>query len=145
MEPRLSFTLPFHHEHSSFLSNLLAFGRKKRRASTTSWGSLSTGQGYEAFLVIHPKYGDPYVVSILEDLSFSKSWRGFYFHCSLSVCVCVCVSDVFLWIKFQLNGWTDLDAVFAKWLLIAMAQILLKLVTFGQRSRSQWRNTHFSS
>ena len=29
-----------------------------------------------------------------------------------------------------------------KWLLTALAQTLLKLVTLGQRSRSQWRNTY---
>ena len=64
------------------------------------------------------------------------------------VCVCVCVSVCLfvytcvrfcLWTKFQSNGCT----VFAKGLLTALAQTLLKLVTLGQRSRSQWRNTHF--
>ena len=68
---------------------------------------------------------------------------------SVCVCVCVCVcvytSDVFLLIKCQPNGWNDLDVVFAKWLLTALAQTLLKLVTLGQRSRSQWRNTITSS
>ena len=60
------------------------------------------------------------------------------------VCVCLCLSvRHFLWTKFQPNGCIDLDAVFAKWLLTAMAQTLLNLVTLGQRSRSQWRNTHF--
>ena len=39
----------------------------------------------------------------------------------LCVCVCVCFR-LCLWTKFQPNGWTDLDAVFAKWLLIALAQ-----------------------
>ena len=72
--------------------------------------------------------------------------EGLYFHCSLSVCVCVCLCvQFFLWTKFQPNGCTDLDAVFAKWLLTAMARTLLNLVTLGQRSRSQWRNTLFSS
>ena len=62
----------------------------------------------------------------------------------VSVCVCVCVSvRTFLWTKFQPNGCTDLDAVFAKWLLPLLAQTLLNLVTLGQRSRSQWRNSHF--
>ena len=77
--------------------------------------------------------------------------EGLYFHCSLSVCLCVyvCVSVClcvrkFLWTKFEPNGCTDLNAVFAKWLFNALAQSLLKLVTLGQRSRSQWRNTHFS-
>ena len=70
----------------------------------------------------------------------TKSWRGYIF---TAVCLSVCVSDVFLLTKFQPNGWTDLDAVFAKWLLTALAQSLLKLVTMGQRSRSQWRNIHY--
>ena len=72
--------------------------------------------------------------------------EGLYFHCSLSVCLCVCVcvcDRICLWTKFQPNRWTDLDAVFAKWLLTALAQTLLNLVTLGQRSRSQWRNTNF--
>ena len=66
--------------------------------------------------------------------------EGLYFHCSLSVCLYVCVSVCpdFLWTKFQPNGCTDLDAIFAKLLLIALAQTLLKLMTFGQRSRSRW-------
>ena len=41
---------------------------------------------------------------------------------SVSVCVCVSVN------KIQA---TDLDAVFAKWLLIALARTLLKLMTLG--------------
>ena len=65
----------------------------------------------------------------------------------VSVCVSVCLSVCpaeFLWTKFKPNGCTDLDAIFAKWLLIALAQTLLKLVTLDQRSRSQWRNHFFS-
>ena len=58
----------------------------------------------------------------------------------LSVCLCVWLC---LWTKFEPIGWTDLDVVFAKWLLTALAWSLLKLGTLGQRSRSQWRNTHF--
>ena len=42
----------------------------------------------------------------------------------VSVCLCVCVR-LLLWTKFQPNGWTDLDAVFAKWLLTALARTLL--------------------
>ena len=64
----------------------------------------------------------------------------------LGVCVCVCVCLCvrhFLWTKLQPNGCTDLDAVFVKWLLLALAQTLLNLVTLSQWSRSQWRNTHF--
>ena len=60
------------------------------------------------------------------------------------VSVCLCVRH-FLWTKFQPNGCIDLDAVFAKWLLTALAQILLNSVTLGQRSRLQWRNIRFSS
>ena len=43
------------------------------------------------------------------------------------VCVCLCVFvclSVCHWTKFQQNEWTDLDAVFAKWLLTALAQTL---------------------
>ena len=70
--------------------------------------------------------------------------EGLYFYFSLSVCLCVCVCvcvsvcPEFLWTKFQPNGCTDLDAFFAKWLLITLAQTLLNLVTLGQRSRSLW-------
>ena len=71
--------------------------------------------------------------------------RGYIFTAvCLCVCLSVCVSTVFLWTIFQPNGCTDLDAVFAKWLLTALARTLLKLVTLGQRSRSRWRNSHFS-
>ena len=81
-------------------------------------------------------------------LHLHKIVEGLYFHCSLSVCrsvclsVCLCVR-LCLWTKFQPNKWTYLDAVFAKWLLTAMTRTLLKFVTLDQRSRSQWRNTHF--
>ena len=60
----------------------------------------------------------------------TKSWRSYIF---TSVCLCVCVSNVFLWTKFQPNGWTDLDAVIVKRLLSTLAQTLLKLVTLGHR------------
>ena len=59
----------------------------------------------------------------------------------LSVCLSVCPAE-FLWTKFQLNGCKDLDAVFAKWLLITLAGTLLKLVTLGQRSRSLWQKMY---
>ena len=69
--------------------------------------------------------------------------EGLYFHSSLSVCLSVCVSG---WIlvnqKFQPNGWTDLNAIFAKWLLKTLAQTLLELVTLGQRSRSLWQKMY---
>ena len=71
----------------------------------------------------------------------TKSWRGYIF---TAVCLSVCMSvRLCLWTKFQPNKWADLDAVFAKRLLTLLAQTLLKLVTLGQRSRSQWRNIHF--
>ena len=99
-------------------------------------------------------------VKFISLLHLHEIVEGLYFHFSLSVCLCVCVSVClcvcvcvcvsvclcvrhFLWTKFQLNGCTDLDAVFTKWLLTALAQTLLNLVTLGQRSRSQWRDTHF--
>ena len=55
------------------------------------------------------------------------------------VCVCVCESVCLtLFVnKFQLNGCTDSDEVFTKWLLTALSRTLLKVLTFGQRSRSQ--------
>ena len=61
------------------------------------------------------------------------TWRGYIFS---PVCLCVCLSVClsvcpdFLWTKFQPNGWTNLDAVFAKLLLTALAQTLLKLAVF---------------
>ena len=58
----------------------------------------------------------------------------------LSVCLCV---RLCLWRKFQPNGCTDLNAVFAKRLHSTLARTLLKLVTLGQRWRSKWRNTPF--
>ena len=79
----------------------------------------------------------------------TKSWRGYIF---TAVCLCVCRSVClsvclsvrhFLWTKFQPNGYTDLDAVFGKWLIISLARTQLKMVTFDQRSRSQWLNNHF--
>ena len=75
----------------------------------------------------------------------TKSWRGYIFTAvCLCVCLCVCVSvQKFLWTKFQPNRCTDLDAVFAKRLLSTLTETLLKLVNLGQRSRSQWRNSHF--
>ena len=60
------------------------------------------------------------------------------------VCVCLSVCPALLVNKFQPNGWTDLDAIFAKWLLPALTWTLLNLVTLhSQRSRSRWCNTQF--
>ena len=62
--------------------------------------------------------------------------------CPVWIKGCVCVR-LCLWTKFMPNQSIDLDAVFAKWLLTILARILLNLLTLGQRSRSQWRNTLF--
>ena len=101
------------------------------------------------FMVLYPQK----VCVIISTLSFysytfTKSRRGYIFTavCLSVLCVCVCVClYVCQWTKFQLNGCTDLDMVFAERLLIALAQILLKLVTLGKsrRSRWRWRNIHF--
>ena len=86
--------------------------------------------------------------TFLHFYTYTKSWRGYIF---TAVCLCVCLSvclsvcPALLVNKFQPNGWTGLDTVFAKWLLTALVWTLLKLVTLGQRLRSQWRNMHFSS
>ena len=66
----------------------------------------------------------------------TKSWRGYIFT-SVCLCVCVCVSVClcvrhFLWTKFQPNGCTDFDAVFAKWLLSTLARTQLKLLNWGK-------------
>ena len=70
-------------------------------------------------------------------LHLHKIVEGLYFHCSLSVCVCVyvcvCVRLCLWTAEFQPNG----RGFYAKWLLTTLAQTLLKLVTLGQRSRSQ--------
>ena len=55
---------------------------------------------------------------------------------------CVCES-VWQWTKFQPNGYTDLDTDFANLLLNTLTQTLLKFVTLGLRSRSQWHYIHF--
>ena len=63
--------------------------------------------------------------------------RGYIFTAvclCVRLCVCVCMSTVSC---EQNSSHTDLDAVFAKLLLTALAQTLLKLVTLSQRSRSR--------
>ena len=69
----------------------------------------------------------------------TKSWRGYIF---TAVCLCerlsIYVCDrLCLWTKFQPNGCTDLDAIFAKRLFTPLAQTLWKLVTLvkGQDHR----------
>ena len=73
--------------------------------------------------------------------------EGLYYHFSLSECVCVCLSVCLLFSCEQNSSRTDepIWTVFTKWLLIALAEALLQLVTLGQRSRSQWRYILFSS
>ena len=62
-----------------------------------------------------------------------------YFHCSLSVClpvclcVCVCVCPAMHVNKIQAERMNR----FGRGLLTTLTQSLLKLVTIGQRSRSQ--------
>ena len=46
----------------------------------------------------------------------------------VSVCVCVCVLSVCQWTTFQPNKCINLDTVFAKWLLTALARTLSKFV-----------------
>ena len=54
--------------------------------------------------------------------TFMKSWRGYiFFAVCMCVCTCVCVCQ---WTKFQRTECTDLEAVFAKWLLTALARTL---------------------
>ena len=76
---------------------------------------------------------------LFSNYTSTKSWRGYIFTAvCLYVCLCVSVCPIpCLSTKFQPNKSTDLNAIFAKWLLLALAQTLLKLVTLGQRSRSQ--------
>ena len=54
----------------------------------------------------------------------------------ICLCVCLCVMSS-CEKKFQPNGCTDLNAVFDKWLLTALARTILNLVYLGQRSRAQ--------
>ena len=59
------------------------------------------------------------------EYTFMKSWRGYIFAAvCLCVCLYVCLVRLCLWIKFQPNRWTDLDAVFTKWLLTTLAWTL---------------------
>ena len=94
------------------------------------------------FLYLHVYEKENTKSLLLRFINLHEIVEGLCFHCSLSVCLCVCVCvsvcPDFLWTKFQSNGCTDLDAVFAKWLLTALTQTLLKLVTLSQRSRSRW-------
>ena len=65
--------------------------------------------------------------------TFMKSWRGYIF---TAVCLSVCPA---LLVNKSPAEWMNRlgrGAIFANWLLTALAQTLLKLVTLGQRSRS---------
>ena len=55
----------------------------------------------------------------------------------IGMCVCVSVNKI----PAKWMHWFGRE--FAKWLLTALARILLKLVTFGWRSSRQWHNIHF--
>ena len=104
--------------------------------------------------VISHRRGGVYVLKMLLVFSVITSprnrWGVIFSLQFVCVCVSVCLS-VFLCVclmsaceqKFQPNRCTDLDAVFAKWLLTPLSQALLILVTLSQRSRLQWRNIHF--
>ena len=59
----------------------------------------------------------------------TKSWKGYIF---ITVYLCGCLSvwlsvylSVYQLAKFKPNGCTDLDAIFAKWLLTILALTLL--------------------
>ena len=62
---------------------------------------------------------------------------GVYFYFGLSVCACVCMSVCPSVKKCWSNCYTDFDLVLVKWLLLALARNLFKLLTLGSRSRSQ--------
>ena len=53
---------------------------------------------------------------------FTPPQRGLYFRCSLSLWLSLCLS-LCMCVCARPNKWTDLDAVFAKWLLTTLAQI----------------------
>ena len=57
--------------------------------------------------------------------------------------VCVPVRTALLVNKIPAERMHRFEHGLAKGLLTRLAQTLLKLVTLGQRSRSQWLNTHF--
>ena len=81
----------------------------------------------------------PQCLAVFLVLSFpfytsTKSWRGYIFTAvCLCMCLCVCVSTAFLWTEFQPNRCTDLDAVFAKWLLTALAQKPIEIGDLGSK------------
>ena len=87
------------------------------------------------------------LIACLHYHTYMISWRGYIFTAvCLCVCLCVCVYvcvRLCLWTKFQPNRRTHFDAVLSKWLLVTLARSLLKSVTLGQRSRSQWLNIFF--
>ena len=122
----------------SFIKNVSS---KRSKETRGGWLHLTSIDQFVA-----GKLATPTVQIVAKSYNPStKSLRGFIFTVvCLYVCQSVCVR-LCMWTKFQPNWCTNLDAVFVKWLLIALTGTLLKLVSFGHRSRSQWRKTNFSS
>ena len=80
------------------------------------------------------------IITIIVYYISTNSWRGYIFTAvCLSVCVCVCLYVCVSGTSCEQNSsqteCDDLDAIFVKWLLTALTQTLLNLVTLGQRSR----------
>ena len=113
-----------------------------------SWATLfNTGResGYKIISrkkrsrkIVNAEQGYKTGSSIIRVARKEKQNRGGVIYLLQFVCVCVCVclsARLCLWKKFQPNEWTDLDVFFAKWLLSALAQTLLKLVTSGHRNK----------
>ena len=74
-----------------------------------------------------------YITEKVNFYTSTKSWRGYIF---TSVCLCVC--ECALRVNKIPAEWENrFGRGFAKWLITALAQTRLKLVTLGQRSRSQ--------
>ena len=92
-------------------------------------------------------FGSGILTAIIGIYTSTKSWRGNIFiavclcvYVCLCVCLSVCVSvtqnssrkGASIWMRLTLNG-----------CLHALARTLLKLITLGQRTRSQLRNINF--
>ena len=101
------------------------------------------GQIQNILHLLYPKKQNKFDWGI-KDISFacsfytsSKSWRGYSF---TAVYLCVCVCLYFVWTKFQPNRSTFVHTTGS---LNGCVRTLSKVVTFGQRSRSQYYNFHF--
>ena len=64
----------------------------------------------------------------------------FYFGWSVCLCVYVCVC---LWTKFQSNRCSDLDVIFAKWLLTALAQTFIFRICIWSKILKIWKHLIF--